>query len=131
MKNFIQHGKTVTLTAPYDRESGQGALVGSIFGVAAGDVLSGADGEFVLEGVFDLTTLEMLNAARGLRDGRDMAGNELKGATSMFLGATERGVCLCEFADLLALPNEVRVMEANIAAAMVDGTSEHVVSMAL
>jgi 5,10-methylenetetrahydrofolate reductase len=40
------------------------------------------------KGVFDLTTLEMLGAARGLRDGRDMAGNELKGAPSFFLGAT-------------------------------------------
>ena len=40
------------------------------------------------KGVFDLTTLEMLSAARGLCDGRDMAGNELKGAPCMFLGAT-------------------------------------------
>ncbi len=34
------------------------------------------------KGVFDLTTLEMLAAARGLRAGHDMAGNELKGAPS-------------------------------------------------
>src|SRR5215470_8998923 len=40
------------------------------------------------KGVFDLTTLEMLAAARGLREGRDLAGNELKGAPSFFLGAT-------------------------------------------
>jgi len=40
------------------------------------------------KGVFDLTTLEMLSMARGLRDGHDMAGNELKGAPSSFLGAT-------------------------------------------
>ena len=40
------------------------------------------------KGVFDLTTLEMLAAARGLRDGHDMTGNELKGAPSSFLGAT-------------------------------------------
>ena len=40
------------------------------------------------KGVFDLTTLEMLQAARGLRDGRDLAGNELKGAPTPFLGAT-------------------------------------------
>jgi methylenetetrahydrofolate reductase (NADPH) len=40
------------------------------------------------KGVFDLTTLEMLGAARGLRDGRDMTGNELKGAPESFLGAT-------------------------------------------
>ena len=40
------------------------------------------------KGVFDLTTLEMLAAARGLRNGHDMTGNELKGAPSAFLGAT-------------------------------------------
>ena len=40
------------------------------------------------KGVFDLNTLEMLTAARSLRTGRDMMGNELKGAPHMFLGAT-------------------------------------------
>jgi methylenetetrahydrofolate reductase (NADPH) len=39
-------------------------------------------------GVFDLTTLEMLSAARSLGEGRDMTGNELKGAPHVFLGAT-------------------------------------------
>jgi 5,10-methylenetetrahydrofolate reductase len=38
--------------------------------------------------VFDLTTLDMLRAARSLREGRDMAGNELKGAPDLFIGAT-------------------------------------------
>jgi methylenetetrahydrofolate reductase (NADPH) len=40
------------------------------------------------KGVFDLTTLEMLAAARALRNGHDLAGNELKGAPQSFLGAT-------------------------------------------
>lgn len=40
------------------------------------------------KGVFDLTTLEMLSAARGLAHGRDLAGNELKGVPQVFLGAT-------------------------------------------
>ncbi len=40
------------------------------------------------KGVFDLTTVELLNAARSLRGGRDLAGNELHGAPPMFLGAT-------------------------------------------
>ncbi len=55
MKNYVQPGKILTLTAPYAVSSGGGALVGSIFGVAAGDVASGAEGEFQVEGVFDLT----------------------------------------------------------------------------
>jgi methylenetetrahydrofolate reductase (NADH) len=38
--------------------------------------------------VFDLTTLELLRAARSLGQGRDMAGNELKGTPTLFIGAT-------------------------------------------
>lgn len=38
--------------------------------------------------VFDLNTAQMLQAARSLNEGRDLAGNELKGAPSLFLGAT-------------------------------------------
>jgi predicted RecA/RadA family phage recombinase len=55
MKNFVQKGRVITLAAPYDRSAGQGALVGSLFGVAAVDVLSGVSAEFQVEGVFDLT----------------------------------------------------------------------------
>jgi predicted RecA/RadA family phage recombinase len=54
MQNAIQPGNTVAATAPYARVSGEGALVGSIFGVACLDVASGAVGQFELRGVFDL-----------------------------------------------------------------------------
>ena len=54
MKNYIQPGNTVTLTAPYARDSGEGAKVGSIFGVATGTVANGAEGEFNLVGVVEL-----------------------------------------------------------------------------
>lgn len=54
MKNYVQKGETLTLTAPYAVSSGGGALVGSIFGVAATDVGSGEEGEFQVAGVFDL-----------------------------------------------------------------------------
>ena len=40
------------------------------------------------KGVFDLTTTELLNAARSLRSGRDLSGNDLHGAPQMFLGST-------------------------------------------
>jgi len=55
MKNFVQAGDTITVPAPYDRSSGQGAKVGQIFGVCTGDALSGADVAFKTSGVFDLT----------------------------------------------------------------------------
>lgn len=54
MKNAVQDGKVLTLTAPYAVSSGAGAQVGSIFGVATADVANGAEGEFETEGVFDL-----------------------------------------------------------------------------
>ena len=54
MQNAVQPGNTVALPAPYDRLSGQGALVGSIFGIACGDVLSTVSGQFELVGVFDI-----------------------------------------------------------------------------
>jgi len=53
-KNYIQPGRVVTLTAPYQRNSGEGALVGAIFGVAMQTVANGVAGEFALRGVFDL-----------------------------------------------------------------------------
>lgn len=57
MKNFVQPGNTLTLTAPYAVTSGDGLLVGTIFGVAAGDAESGATVEAALTGVFDLTKI--------------------------------------------------------------------------
>lgn len=54
MKNYIQEGKILTLTAPYARSSGEGAKVGNIFGVAVADVANGAAGEFLTEGVCEL-----------------------------------------------------------------------------
>ena len=36
MKNYVQPGNTITLTAPYAVTSGDGLLVGSIFGIASG-----------------------------------------------------------------------------------------------
>ena len=54
MKNYVQTGDNLTLAAPYDVSSGAGALVGVIFGVAAGDALTGEDFDSVTRGVFTL-----------------------------------------------------------------------------
>jgi predicted RecA/RadA family phage recombinase len=54
MKNYIQPGDVVTVPAPYDVASGAGALVGTLFGVAAFSALSGTDVELKTHGVFDL-----------------------------------------------------------------------------
>lgn len=54
MKNYVQPGDTLTLTAPYAVASGAGLLVGSIFGVATAAAASGAAVEAAVTGVFDL-----------------------------------------------------------------------------
>jgi predicted RecA/RadA family phage recombinase len=54
MKNFIQRGGTITVPAPYDVSSGDGVLIGDIFGVAQFDAKSGDDVEIATTGVFEL-----------------------------------------------------------------------------
>lgn len=55
MRNFIQDGEVLTVTAPYTTTSGQGVKVGDIFGIAVGDIASGASGAIQTVGVFDVT----------------------------------------------------------------------------
>jgi predicted RecA/RadA family phage recombinase len=56
MKNYVQPGNTITLTAPYAVTSGDGLLVGSIFGIASGDAALNDPVETTnSSGVFDLT----------------------------------------------------------------------------
>ena len=54
MKTYVQPGNTITLTA-YAVASGDGLLVGSIFGIAAGATTLGESVETALVGVFDIT----------------------------------------------------------------------------
>ncbi len=54
MKNYVQPGNIITLTAPYAVASGDGLLVGSIFGVASGTAALGETVEAALTGVYDL-----------------------------------------------------------------------------
>jgi len=54
MRNYIQPGKSLTVEAPSDVESGDGVLVGKLFGVAANDADSGEEVVIHTEGVFEL-----------------------------------------------------------------------------
>ena len=67
MKNYVQEGDILTLTAPYTRTAGQGALIGAIFGVACNDVTSGDSGEFARCGVYDLTALSTATGSIGAK----------------------------------------------------------------
>jgi predicted RecA/RadA family phage recombinase len=54
MKNFIQPGATVSVPAPANVTAGAGVLVGSLFGVAINDALSGQPVNIDIGGVFTL-----------------------------------------------------------------------------
>ena len=54
MRNYIQRGDTLTVTAPYALTSGQGCQVGNIFGLSVNNQSVGDSTELVVQGVFDL-----------------------------------------------------------------------------
>jgi predicted RecA/RadA family phage recombinase len=55
MKNYIQNGDIITVTAPVGGvTSGQGILVGSLFGIVAATAAEGESAEIATTGVFDL-----------------------------------------------------------------------------
>lgn len=55
MRNFTQTGDVLSLTAPYALNAGQGAQVGSIFGVAVAAAAISTAVELATRGVFTLT----------------------------------------------------------------------------
>lgn len=78
MKNFLQPGDTLTLTAPSNLVSGQGVKVGTnLFGVAVSTVLSGAKVAVQVKGVVELPKLSGLAVAEGDSLGWDVSANEL------------------------------------------------------
>ena len=54
MKNMAQPGHTITLPAPYALASGDGLLVGAIFGFASTSAGAGDSVETTVVGVFDI-----------------------------------------------------------------------------
>ena len=65
MKNYVQAGGTLTVPAPYDLDSGDMAVIGSIFGVAAIDAATGDDVQISTGGVFALPKVAALAVAVG------------------------------------------------------------------
>ncbi|CUH17814.1 hypothetical protein JSE7799_00411 [Jannaschia seosinensis] len=91
MKNYVQPGNTITLAAPYAVASGDGLLVGSIFGVASGDAASGESVEVALVGVFDLKKVASQTWSAGDKVYWD---NTNKEATKTATGNTAVGVAV-------------------------------------
>jgi predicted RecA/RadA family phage recombinase len=54
MKNYVQPGENITLTAEAAANSGDGVKVGTLFGIASGDAEIGDPLVLVTEGVFEM-----------------------------------------------------------------------------
>jgi predicted RecA/RadA family phage recombinase len=99
MKNFVQIGDTVTVTAPYALSAGDGCLVGVLFGVACGTYANGAaDAEIKTEGVFDLTALST-DTASGTTLVLAYWDNTNKRITTTSAGNTKVGVIVAAKAN--------------------------------
>ena len=85
MKIFIQDGNIITITATANIASGDGVLVGSIFGVATTDVLAGDEVEIATNGVYELPKLSTAVIAQGDRVAwNNSTGKVVVPATGMF-----------------------------------------------
>lgn len=83
MKTFVKEGDVVTVTAPATVVSGQGVLVGLMFGVATANAASGALVEIVTEGVVELPKVSGTAINEGVRVFWDnTAGNVTTTTTS-------------------------------------------------
>lgn len=50
--NYVQDGRIIDLVAPAAVASGEGALVGALFGIAISDLANGEEGPFGVAGVY-------------------------------------------------------------------------------
>lgn len=67
MKNFVQTGTNLTIVAAVALASGEGALIGALFGVAQGDAAVGDEIVICRCGVFDLPKVEAQAWAQGVK----------------------------------------------------------------
>ncbi|MES2753786.1 MAG: DUF2190 family protein [Pseudomonadota bacterium] len=67
MKNLVQMGDVISVTAPANVAAGAGVLVGSLFGVAVNTALAAAAVEVATRGVFDLAKATGAAWTQGVR----------------------------------------------------------------
>jgi len=99
MKNYVQPGDTVTVTAPYAVASGAGCLVGTCFGVAVNAAAIGAtDLELMTTGVFDMDKSTAVGSAVTM-GGAVYWDDTNKVVTGVATANTKVGVALVAGAD--------------------------------
>jgi predicted RecA/RadA family phage recombinase len=68
MKTYVQSGRVITVTAPSGGvTSGQGVLIGTLFGIAQHDAAAGSDAELLTEGVVEIAKTSALQIDIGDR----------------------------------------------------------------
>ena len=65
MKNFVQEGDVITVTAAANLTSGTPFILGAMLAIPVTDIASGADGAAAVEGVFELPKLSTAVIAAG------------------------------------------------------------------
>jgi predicted RecA/RadA family phage recombinase len=85
MKTFIQNGNIITVTAAANIASGDGVLIGSIFGVAATEAVAGDEVEIGTVGIYELPKLSTAVIAQGDRVAwNNSTGKVVVSATGMY-----------------------------------------------
>lgn len=78
MKNYIQPGNIVTVTAPTGGvSSGDGVIIGNLFGIAAKTAAQGESVEIAATGVYDLPKLSSAVITVGARVSWDTTGKQV------------------------------------------------------
>lgn len=77
MRNFIQQGDIITVIAPVALSSGQGVLIGNLFGVATTDAVAGGSLELATQGVFTLPKAANIALDACARVSWDAANNQI------------------------------------------------------
>ncbi len=68
MKTYVQPGRSITVTAPTGGVvSGEGVLIGTLFGIAQFDAVEGAEVEILTEGVVEIGKTSALQIGVGDR----------------------------------------------------------------
>lgn len=65
MKNFVQPGNCITVTAAAEASAGDVVKIGNMIGIAAGDAAEGDSLDIELVGVFELPKTEALEISVG------------------------------------------------------------------
>ena len=68
MKTYVAPGRSITVTAPAGGvTSGQGVLIGTLFGIAQADAAEGTEAEILTEGVVEIAKTSALSIDVGDR----------------------------------------------------------------